>query len=1178
MKTHLLLKIGLVVSLLPHFPPSLAQAPPSADSVVIEAENKVEKLPSGTTTWMAAKTNEVLKVKDRFRTGFKSRATLRLSNQGILRVSQLTTLEIQPPADATKEQSVLDLKSGTAYFFNRDKPIETQFQTPQASGAIRGTEFNLEVEESGRTVVTMLDGAVDLTNQLGQVSLASGEQGIVDPGQAPRKTAVIDAINIIQWGLYYPGVLDVSELLLSDAEKQALNESLTAYRAGDLLQALASYPTNRVASSSQEIIYSAALQLSVGQVKEADALLGKLGASDSDLVPYADAVRQLIAAVKFQTWNRASPPKTATEWMAESYYQQSRSKLEEARTAARSAADKSPKFGFAWVRLAEMEFSFGRTATALDAVEKSLSLSPRNAQALALKGFLLAAQNRIQDALSLFDQAIAIDGGLGNAWLGRGLCKIRRGNRAAGREDLQVAATLEPHRGVLRSYLSKAYSNEGDLTRAREEIELAKRYDPNDPTAFLYSALLAQEKNQINDGIRDLERSKELNDNRSVFRSRLLLDQDRAVRSANLAAIYRDNGMFDLSVREASRAANYDYGNFSAHLFLANSYNELRDPNQITLRYETPWLAEFLLANLLAPVGAGTLSQNISQQEYSKLFERDRFGLSSSTEYLSRGAWLQTASQFATFGNSSYSFDVNYRSDTGERQNQDLEAMTWWASFKQQLTPKDTLFVQGVYYDFQAGDLAQYYNNYGPYGVGTLAPSLTRRIKENQEPLVFAGYHHEWGPGNHTLFLAGRLHDDFRLTQSDQAFRVLTKPAGPVTAVQDRVAGIDFRSELEGLTSELQQIWQQPKQTIVIGGRFQAGWQDTLSILAGAPTGFPSTFDVDTELLRAGIYGYHQWQILDPLRLTVGLSYDYMDYPANIDVTPVVAQQLNKDRVSPKAGLLWTPARDTHVRGFYSQSLGGLFFDTSVRLEPVQIAGFTQGYRSLIPESLGGLVAGSEFDLWGAALDHKFPTGTYVGVEGLVSNSEATRPFGVYDVVGPFFNPTRVASTTPQDIEYRERAVLVTLNQLLGREWSLGIDYKISEADLESRFPGIPENVPYTFPAAGATGTAGVLNADQSAVLHQVNLSAFYALRCGFFSQFQAQWYGQNNRQQASNLVDENFWHLNFFVGYRFPRRLAELRVGLLNLTDQDYQLNPLNLYRELPRERTFAARFRFNF
>src|SRR5205807_8324889 len=119
--------------------------------------------------------------------------------------------------------------------------------------------------------------------------------------------------------------------------------------------------------------------------------------------------------------------------------------------------------------------------------------------------------------------------------------------------------------------------------------------------------------------------------------------EDRAVRSANLAHIYRDAGMIDWSVREASRAVALDYGNYSAHLFLANSYDDLQDPNRVNLRYETPAESEYLIANLLAPVSAGTLSQAISQQDYSKLFEGDRFGTVSSTEYLSRGAWTEKA-------------------------------------------------------------------------------------------------------------------------------------------------------------------------------------------------------------------------------------------------------------------------------------------------------------------------------------------------------------------------------------------------------------------------------------------------------------------------------------------------------------------------------------------------------
>ena len=238
------------------------------------------------------------------------------------------------------------------------------------------------------------------------------------------------------------------------------------------------------------------------------------------------------------------------------------------------------------MRLAELEFGFGRTTEALSALEKGLQLAPRNPQALALKGFFLSARNRTKEALGWFDQALAVDGALGHAWLGRGLCRIQQGETEEGRKDLQVAAALEPQRGLLRSYLGKAFVSTRQDQLAEKELALARKLDPNDPTAWLYSALFNQQRNRINEAIHDLEKSRELNDNRRLYRSQLLLDQDRAVRSANLASLYKDAGL--LCERKGSGpAVSYDYANHSAHLFLP-SYDALRDRSRSTCAKEQP--------------------------------------------------------------------------------------------------------------------------------------------------------------------------------------------------------------------------------------------------------------------------------------------------------------------------------------------------------------------------------------------------------------------------------------------------------------------------------------------------------------------------------------------------------------------------------------------------------------
>jgi hypothetical protein len=290
-------------------------------------------------------------------------------------------------------------------------------------------------------------------------------------------------------------------------------------------------------------------------------------------------------------------------------------------------------------------------------------------------------------------EALGINGALGNAWLGRGLVRIHRGEVAAGRADLQTAAALEPQRALLRSYLGKAFFEEHDPARATRELARAKAMDAEDPTAWLYSALLLQRQNQINAAIRDLEHSQDLVGNRGLYRSRLLLEQDRAVRRANLASIYREAGMIDLSLREAARAVNYDYANPSAHLFLAGSYDALRDPRQVNLRYETAWFNELLLANLLAPVGAGSLSQSMSQQEYSRLFDRNRYGAQFSSEYLGHGDWQTDGSLYEITGHSSFAAGASYRSQRGYRSNEDLEQYASYAKFKHDLTSQDSLLL-----------------------------------------------------------------------------------------------------------------------------------------------------------------------------------------------------------------------------------------------------------------------------------------------------------------------------------------------------------------------------------------------------------------------------------------------------------------------------------------------------
>ena len=1074
-------------------------------------------------------------------------------NDSCVKLRELSTLEIMPPEGNSGPW--LDLLQGALYFFSRERAHEVLIRTPHATGAPRGTEFVVTVD-ADRTELAVFDGTATLMNESGKLELQSGEVGIARTGRPPIKLR-LKAENIVQWWLYYPGVLDVDELSFTAAEKTALATSLQAYRLGDLSSALTNfpgYPSPLEPKTDSERVYLAALWLASGEVDKTEALLDKVATNSSP----AASLRWLIAAVQQKVDKAPAVHTSASEWLGLSYYFQARHELGRALDAANHSVLISTNFAFGWERVAELEFSFGRIAQAKAALDKSLRLAPRNAQAHALKGFLLSAENHIKEARAEFEEAIRLDPNLGNAWLGRGLIKIRGGDASGGRRDLQMAAILEPNRSLLRSYLGKAFSDAGEDVKAAQEFKRAEGLDPNDPTPWLYSALQKRMDNQINGAIEDLGNAMERNDNRVVYRSRLLLDKDRAVAGANLASIYNDVGMTEVSLREAASAVNNDYANASAHLFLSDTYNDLRDPTQFNLRYETVWFNEWLLANLLSPVGGGRLSQEVSQQEYSKLFQQDGLDLASTTDVRSDGMYHEQASQFGTFGNTAYALDLDYHHNDGIRPNNSLDDILWNTTIKQQISPQDTALLLVQYQDYDSGDNFQYYNpaNARPY----------YKFSEYQQPILVGGWDHEWSPGVRTLLLLSRLVDEQYF--SDQAAPQLVldeDPTGAIYGVGSEPYDVNYHNQFEIYSAELNQICQWDRVTLSVGARYQSGTFQTQDQLGNSslPALFtPTASSVSDNFERITGYGYLTVEPLTRLWLTGGFAYDDVTFPANYRQPPVSSGEDERSQLGPKAALVWSPAPPVTLRGVYTRSLGGVSLDESYRLEPTQLAGFPQAFRSLISESIVGSVSAPTYETLGVALDLKLGPRTFADIQAERLTTDVQRDIGVF-ILQNGVSP----GSTPETLNYKEYDLAASLNQLVGDKIVLGTSYKITQSKLQDVLTEVPVSA---FAQADQT---------EEATLQEVEGYAQWNHPSGFFARAEAHWYGQSNSGWTPAEPGDYFFQENLFAGYYFAHRRAELLLGILNLTGQDYHLNSLTVYEEqLPRSRVFEAALSFMF
>ena len=549
----------------------------------------------------------------------------------------------------------------------------------------------------------------------------------------------------------------------------------------------------------------------------------------------------------------------------------------------------------------------------------------------------------------------------------------------------------------------------------------------------------------------------------------------------------------------------------------------------------------------------------MSQNEYATLFERDRLGFVSDTLWTGNGDWRESAAQFGRFGNFAYALDVLYRGEVGQRVNDNLDQLTVSGQFKWQISPADSVFLQAIYYDAENGDVAQ------RHGLPTLNPGL--RVQERQDPLLLAGWHHEWQPGSHTLLLVGRFDDSLQfMAPENLVWDYVRNPDGSITPPFQSRGALDYQSEFAGWTAEVQQLWQAGPQTLIVGARYQAAEFDTVASLdtstwyffSDAPNANSRTFRVSPNLERASLYGYDHWRPVSWALLTTGITYDHLTQPDNFRIAPFAEGESSRNLVSPKFGLTLTPWNGGVVRGAFTRSLGGVSFDQSFRLEPVQVAGFNQSFRGLIPEALQGSVAGQEFEAWGVAFDQTLPTKTYLTLSAERLASSVTRQVGAFETQDLL---RYAAGSTPQDLRFVERNLGASVSQLAGDCLAFTTRYRLSEATLDWRFPE-------------ATGSGST--ASERSVLQQLQLEARFNHPCGAFATFTSTWNHQSNSDPG--LPGDDFWQHDIWLGYRLLQRRAEISVGVLNLTAQDYRLHPLNLYADTYRDRTLALRARFAF
>jgi tetratricopeptide (TPR) repeat protein len=1084
----------------------------------VSVQGAVQALRTGEKQWHPVKLNDTFCPGDMIRILKLSRADIVLSNDTILRLDQNTTVTFSEPE---KEKPFLvNLLNGAAYFFSRVRRSLKVF-TPFVNAIVEGTEFYARVE-SDKAFISIFEGRVLAENQAGSITLAKGQSAIAEVNRAPVSQIVVRPRDAVQWTLYYPPVLyfHPSDLQAPIGWEPVVRRSVEFYMEGDVQQAIENLEgVTEEVRDPRFFTYRASLLLSVGRVDDARSDIGK-ALSLAPLNSQALALQSVIAVAQNEKEKALglakkvveADPKSASARIALSYAQQANFDLKGALNTLQNAVNLEPANALAWARLAEIWLMFGNLNKALEAAQKAVSLNPNLSRTQTVLGFAYLTQVKTKKSKEAFEKAIELDQADPLPRLGLGLAKIREGGLPKwdpdfikivdkglleGTKELEIAVSLDPNNSLTRSYLGKAYYEETRDKLAANQLAMAKELDPSDPTPFYYDAIRKQSINQPGEALRDLQESISLNDNRAVYRSRLLLDADLAARSADLAQIYSNMGFQWLALVEGYKSVNTDPANFSAHRFLAESYVALP-------RHEIARVSEVLQSQLLQPINinpvptllaesnllilSGAGPTNLSFNEFNPLFNRNRLALQVSSIGGTNDTWGEEVVQSGVWGPLSYSIGQFHYQTDGFRRNNDLKEDIY------------NVFVQGMlsYNTSVQAEFRSAEKKYGDLSFNFFNDFLPGLREKDETESIRLGFHHAFSP------------------RSDLIGSFMYQDAEPRLHICGFLGQANVKSEADddGYSGELQYLFRAERFNIVTGaGYFYIKEKETDFFEPLSPPFAPPTV-TKSNIRHFNLYLYSQINYPKSVTFTIGGSGDFLH-----------GGIIDENQFNPKFGVTWNPFSGTTLRGAVFRVFKRTLL-TDQTLEPTQVAGFNQFFDD---------AEGTKSCNYGAAIDQKFFKNLYGGLE------YSGRKLDV-----PFLSSTGFGPLEVHEVDWKEQLGRAYLYWTPHPWFGLSAEYQYERFDREKEFVAGIRNVKTHRIPLGIN------------FYHPSGFSA--QLKATYINQ-EGEFQPQGVPPDTFIHGEDQFWIVDASISYRLPKRYGFISVGVKNLLNKSFKFQDTDIH-----------------
>ena len=1067
---------------------------------LVSVEGDVHRQPPGG-SWQPAEPDLGLCAGDALRTGAHSRAALVLTDKSLVRLHQRSTLRL---VSAPEDRSTLaELLEGFLYFFSRT-PQQLELRSPYLNASVDGTEFAMQV--TGRQArILVFEGEVLAANENGRLNLSAGQGAEATDGAPLRVPARRDAVA---WAAHFPPLAVPGDpAAAGSAAGGALAVALETAWDGDLPGALSEL--DQVPEARRDAGYHAVragLLLQTGDVTAARDALDRAEANGPELA-LVPALRSVIALVTGDEAEAMAQARQATQrkpdspaaWIALSYAEQSRFRLKAALAAARRAASADPGSALAQGRRAALLLAQGRSGEALAAARQAVELDPRLAPAHTALGFAHLNRIELTEARGAFQAAVERDPAAPLPRLGLGLADIRAGRLAEGRRALETAVALDPSRALLRSYLGKAYYEERRDTDAATEYAIARELDPADPTPWFYDAIREQTANQPVAALKDLQAAQDRNDNRAVYRSRLLLDDDAAARQASQGRIYRDLGFEELGLRQGWRSVTSNPANHSGHRLLSDVYADR--PRQDIAR-----VSELLQAQLLQPLSLSPVPPQLAESElllverggptalgfneFNPLFVRNGLAVQADGLYGSNDTWANDLVLSGIGGPVSFSAGQFHYETDGFRDNNDLEQNLYNAFVQAELTPWLNVQAEFRHRDSEHGDLELRFDP------DDFDPLQRRRIDQNTVRLGL-----RLTPVVGSQVLVSAIHSD---REED-----LVQSSGPLPGsltVAD--------NERDGYQVEGQYLhWGGPLQLLAGGGLHRDDSETDIELQLPVPVcPLPSCeFEDDARLEHTNGYLYGHVELPASLLWTAGVSFD--DFEDGEDEVR---------RFNPKLGLQWRLLPGLNLRAAWFRTLKRPIL-ASQSLEPTQVAGFSQFFDD---------ANGTKTEVYGFGVDARLSPQLNAGAE-----------YFHRELDWPIFS---TSSNRVERFRRDEHLVRSYLYWAPAEHWALRVEPQFERFLRGADDPGVIQ--------------AGDFRKVET-ILLPISVRRFGPH--GLFAEVTATGVSQEIAPGPGVELErdeDDFLLVDLAAGYRLPKRRGIVSIGVENLFDRDFFYQDINM------------------